>query len=52
MGYTTKWGDSACDVNPIRNLWVDEVVQVGDELGYFPNIVHKTPKRWALWTFG
>ena len=43
VGYTTKWGDAACDVNPLRNLTVSEVIQVGDELGYFPNIVHKTP---------
>ena len=43
VGYSTKWGDSACDVNPLRNLTVSEVIQVGDELGYFPNIVHKAP---------
>lgn len=43
VGYTTKWGDSACDLNPIQDLWVHEVLQVGDELGYFPNIVHKVP---------
>lgn len=43
VGYTTKSGDSACDVNPIRDLWVDEVIQAGDEMGYFPEIVHKRP---------
>ena len=43
VGYTTKWGDSASDFNPIRNLWVHQVLQVGDELGYFPNIIHKRP---------
>lgn len=43
VGYTTKWGDAACDVDPIGNLWVEEVIQVGDELGYYPNIIHKTP---------
>ncbi len=43
VGYTTKWGDSACDVNPIRDLWVHEVIEVGDELGYVPEIVHKKP---------
>lgn len=43
VGYTTKWGDGACDVNPIQDLWVHEVVRVGEELGYFPNIVHKSP---------
>lgn len=30
-------------MNPIRNLWVDEVLQIGDELGYFPEIIHKAP---------
>lgn len=43
VGYTTKWGDSACDMNPIKDLWVHEVIQVGDELGFFPDIVHKVP---------
>lgn len=43
VGYTTKFGDSASDMNPIRNLWVDEVLQIGDELGYFPEIIHKAP---------
>lgn len=43
VGYFTKWGDMACDFNPIKDLWLHEVLQVGDELGYFPNIIHKTP---------
>ena len=43
VGYCTKWGDMACDINPLRYLWVHEVLQVGDELGYFPEIIHKTP---------
>ena len=43
VGYCTKWGDTACDLNPIKDLWVWEVLQVGDELEYFPNIVHKAP---------
>lgn len=43
VGYTTKWGDSASDFNPLKNLWVHEVVQIGLELGFFPNIVQKAP---------
>lgn len=44
VGYTTKWGDSACDVNPIRNLWVKDVLEVGDALDKVPSyIVHKAP---------
>ncbi len=43
VGYCTKWGDMAHDVNLLKDLWVHEVLQVGDELGYFPNIIHKAP---------
>lgn len=43
IGYFTKWGDGGCDVNPIQDLWVHEVIQVGMELGYFPHIVKKVP---------
>ncbi len=43
VGYFTKWGDGAYDLNLLKDLWVHEVIQVGDELGYFPNIIHKAP---------
>ncbi len=43
VGFCTKWGDTGHDINPLRDLWVHEVLQVGDELGYFPEIVHKMP---------
>ncbi len=43
VGYFTKWGDGGHDVNLLKDLWVHEVLQVGDELGYFPNIIHKAP---------
>lgn len=43
VGYTTKWGDNACDFAPLKHLWVHEVLTLGEELGYFPNIIHKTP---------
>ncbi len=43
VGYFTKWGDGAHDVNLLKDLWVHEVIQVGDELGYFPNVIHKAP---------
>ena len=32
IGWTTKWGDSAYDLNPIAGLTCSEVVQVGLEL--------------------
>ena len=43
IGYTTKWGDSACDFNPIGNLTTDEVIAIGDSLGLPYDLVHKTP---------
>lgn len=43
VGYTTKWGDSACDFNPIGDLSTDEVVAVGDYLNLPSDLVHKTP---------
>ena len=44
VGYFTKGGDNVCDIGPIRHLYVDEVIQVGDYLNMVPErIIHKTP---------
>lgn len=43
VGYFTKGGDSVCDIKPIADLTVDEVIAVGDYLGLPYEIVHKTP---------
>lgn len=43
VGYTTKWGDSAYDFNPIGNLTTEEIVAIGDYLGLPHELVHKTP---------
>jgi NAD+ synthase len=43
VGYTTKWGDSAYDFNPIGDLTTDEVVAVGEYLGLPYELVHKVP---------
>ena len=32
IGWTTKWGDSAYDLNPIYHLTCSEVVEIGKEL--------------------
>lgn len=32
IGWTTKWGDSAYDLNPIYHLTCSEVVEIGQEL--------------------
>ena len=43
VGYTTKWGDSAYDFNPIGDLTTEEVVAIGDALGLPYELVHKAP---------
>lgn len=43
VGYTTKWGDSASDFNPIANFTVDEVLEIGKYLGVPDKIINKDP---------
>ena len=43
VGYTTKWGDSASDFNPIANFTVDEVLAIGEYLGVPEKIIKKAP---------
>ena len=43
VGYTTKWGDSAHDFNPIGDFTVDEVLQIGKYLGVPSKIIDKAP---------
>ena len=43
VGYTTKWGDSASDFNPIANFTVDEVLTIGEYLGVPEKIIRKAP---------
>ena len=43
VGYTTKWGDSACDFNPISNFTVPEVLAIGRMLGVPEKIINKPP---------
>ena len=43
VGYTTKWGDSASDFNPIANFTVDEVLKIGEILGVPEKIIKKAP---------
>lgn len=43
LGWGTLWGDTVGDFGPIRNLFVDEVVAVGDYLGLPKSLTHKTP---------
>lgn len=43
VGYTTKWGDSASDFNPIGNFTVSEVLAIGEYLGVPEKIIRKAP---------
>ena len=43
VGYTTKWGDSAYDFNPIGNFTVDEVLAIGKYLKVPEKILKKAP---------
>ena len=43
VGYTTKWGDSASDFNPIANFTVSEVLAIGKMLGVPEKILEKAP---------
>ena len=43
VGYTTKWGDSACDFNPIGNFTVKEVLAIGKLLNVPEEILSKAP---------
>lgn len=43
VGYTTKWGDSASDFNPIGNFTVKEVLEIGKYLGVPEKILKKAP---------
>lgn len=43
VGYTTKWGDSSYDFNPIANFTVEEVLAIGEYLGVPEKILKKAP---------
>ncbi|MDU9375970.1 NH(3)-dependent NAD(+) synthetase [Methanocorpusculaceae archaeon Sp1] len=43
IGYTTKWGDSAADVQPLLHLWKKDVYAVAEELGIPVSIIKKAP---------
>lgn len=43
MGYFTKWGDGACDFNPIGDLTVTEIYEFLRYLGAPASIIEKAP---------
>ena len=43
VGYSTKYGDAAGDFSPLSSLLVDEILQVGAELGLPEQLLFKAP---------
>ena len=43
VGYTTKWGDSASDFNPLAEFSVREVLEIGRIIGVPEKIINKAP---------
>lgn len=43
IGYFTKWGDGAFDLNPLGNLDTDEVIAVGEAAGLPERFTRKPP---------
>jgi len=43
IGYSTKWGDSAADIQPLLHLWKKDVYLFAKELGVPESIITKTP---------
>ena len=43
IGYSTKWGDSAADIQPLLHLWKKDVFLLAKELGVPDSIISKPP---------
>jgi len=52
LGYTTLWGDMACAVNPIGDLYKTQVRQLAARMGVPDHIIKKAPSAdlWAAQT--
>jgi NAD+ synthase len=48
LGYCTKFGDNAADLQPIMHLYKSEIYTIADELGIPESIMMKTPSA-GLW---
>ena len=48
LGYTTLWGDMACGINPLGDLYKTQVRQLAAALGVPKRIIDKTPSA-DLW---
>jgi NAD+ synthase len=48
LGYCTKFGDNAADLQPLLHLYKTEVYAIAQELGISESIIKKTPSA-GLW---
>ncbi|MBC7327089.1 NAD+ synthase [bacterium] len=48
LGYTTRWGDSACDLAPLLDLYKTQVRQLAKAIGVPEKIIEKVPTA-ELW---
>ncbi|HEY60666.1 MAG TPA: NAD+ synthase [Anaerolineae bacterium] len=48
LGYTTLYGDSACDFNPIGDLYKTQVRQLAHAIG-IPQVIIQKPPSAGLW---
>jgi NAD+ synthase len=48
LGYCTKFGDNAADLQPLLHLFKTEVYAIAQELGIPESIIKKTPSA-GLW---
>lgn len=44
IGWSTKWGDGAGDFAPLANYTVEEVLNIGKEIGIPDDLLYKTPE--------
>jgi len=48
LGYFTKWGDNACDIQPLARLYKHQVYELARELGIPQEVIDKSPTA-DLW---
>ena len=48
LGYTTLWGDSACGINPVGDLYKTQVFDLAKHLGVPQEVINKKPSA-DLW---
>lgn len=50
VGYFTKYGDGACDIEPIKHVYKNQVRQIASLIGVPESIINKKPSA-GLWLY-